>query len=63
MRKLTLERFTTYRKEDFEILNFEEELENSNNFDEKEQSNKKDSTFEDIELVNKEIKQLTIKIF
>ena len=49
-------RFTTYRKEDPKTLDFKEELEDSNSFDEREQSNKKDSIFEDIRFVDEEIK-------
>ena len=55
-RKLELKRFTTYRKKDSETLSFEEELENSNSYDERKQSNKKDLTFKNTKFVNEEIK-------
>ena len=57
------ERFTTYRKKNSGILNLEEELKDSSNSDEREQFNKKDSTFEDTRLIDKETKQLTTEIF
>ena len=53
-KKLKSERFTTYREEDLKILSFEEESEDSNSFDEKEQSSKKDSTFGNIEFTDEE---------
>ena len=52
----------TYRKENPRTLNFEEELENSNSSNEREQSSKKDSTFEDTRLVNEKTKQLVTEI-
>ena len=51
---MKLKEFTTYRKENSKTLSLEKELKNLNSFDEREQSSKKDSTFEDIEFVNKE---------
>ena len=56
------ERFTTYREENFETSSLEEELKDSSNFDEREQFNKKDSTFEDTRLTDEETEQLTIRI-
>ena len=52
----------TYREKDSETSSLEEKLENSSSSDEKEQSSKKDSTSEDIELVNEETEQLVTKI-
>ena len=54
--------FTTYRKKNSRTLSSEKELENLSSFNEKEQFNKKDSTFGDIELVNEETEQLVIEI-
>ena len=55
MKKLELERFTTYREKNPETLNSEEELKNSSSFDEEEQSSKKNSISEDTELTDEEI--------
>ena len=44
------------------MLSFKEELKDSNSFDEREQSNKKDSTFGNIKLVNEETEQFVIGI-
>ena len=59
---MKLERFTTYRKKDSGTSSSEEESEDSSNFDEGEQSNKKDVTFEDTRLVNEKTKQLVTGI-
>ena len=56
------ERFTTYRKENLGTLSSKEESKDSSSFDEREQFNKKDSTFGDTRLVNEEIEQLTTGI-
>ena len=62
MKKLKSERFTTYREKNSETSSPEEESEDLSNFDEKEQSSKKDSIFGDTRFTDEETEQLTTGI-
>ena len=61
-RNLESKQFTTYREKNSKTLNLKKELENSSSSNEKEQSSKKDSVFENTRFVDKEIEQLITKI-